>query len=213
MRTLLIAVAATTLALSGCRVQASANANLNTGKKSSEEFEDEPPVQGQGEAEPQASEYALLGARHDLSVAGDKKTAVCSCLAVALGAPKDPGFKWEGPVPTIDPETQLVIAVSSEGVACPGAKPDSLGASYWGYKQSGDDVIVTVENAKMGRPLTGGAVIPKPVGNGQVYVRPASKGVPYGRPLATGDKLCKIGNPGPTRKVPVPGSDEEDQSW
>ncbi len=213
MRTLLIVVSALTLAVTGCRVSASANANLNTGKKSGEEFDDEPPVQGQGQADDMASEYALLGARHDVMLAPDKKTPVCSCLAVALGAPGDPSFKWQGPAPTIDPETQLVVAVSSEGITCAGAKPDSLGASYWGYKQSGDDVVITVENAKSGRPLTGGAIIPKPVGNGQVYLQPASKAVPYGRPLVTGDKLCKLGNPGPVRKVAAPGSAEEEQDW
>lgn len=191
----------------------SANANLNTGKKASEEFDDEPPVQGQPQADESDSEVALLGARHDLALAPDKKTPVCSCLAVGLGAPNDPSFKWEGPAPAIDGETQLVIAVSSEGVACSGAKPEHLGASYWGYRQSGDDVIVTIENARNGRPFTYGAIIPKPLGNGQVYVKPASKGVPYGRPLVTGDKICKIGNPGPVRKVGVPGSAEEEQDW
>ncbi len=70
---------------SGCRVSASANANLNTGKKS-EEFEDGPPVQGQDQADQLPSEYALLGARHDLSLAADKRSAACSCLAVSLGA-------------------------------------------------------------------------------------------------------------------------------
>lgn len=214
MRTLLIAVSALTLAITGCRVSASANANLNTGKKKSgEEFEDEPPVQGQPQADQLASEYALLGARHDMELAPDKKTPVCSCLAVALGAPSDAAFKWQGPAPTIDPETQLVIGVSSSGVACAGAKPEHIGASYWGYRLSGDDVIVTVENARTGRPLTSGAIIPKPVGDGQVYVRPAGKGVPYGKPLVTGDKLCKVGNPGPARKVTAPGSAEEDQDW
>ncbi|MFO0568473.1 MAG: hypothetical protein U0263_22620 [Polyangiaceae bacterium] len=196
---------------SGCRVSASANANLNTGKKS-EEFEDEPPVQGQDQADQLPNEYALLGARHDLSLAADKRSAVCSCLAVALGSPGDAAFKWEGPAPAIDAETQLVIALTSEGVACDKAKPDQLGASYWGYKLSGDDVIVTIENAKNGRPVTAGAIIPKPVGNGQVYVRPASKAVPYGRPLQTSDKVCKVGNPGPARTIANP-TPETDDDW
>ncbi|MCK6536821.1 MAG: hypothetical protein L6Q84_27955 [Polyangiaceae bacterium] len=214
MRTLLIAIATLALVATGCRVQASANANLNTGKKSGEEFEDEPPVKGEGEAEG-PGEHALVGARHDLMLSPDKRTPVCSCLSVSLGGPADPAFKWSGAAPTIDAETQLVIAVSSEGIACPAAKPDSLGASYWGYKQAGDDVIVTIENARNGRPLTGGAIIPKPIGNGQVYVQPASKGVPYGRSLVAGEKSCKVGNPGPARKLGGPSGTqtEEEQDW
>jgi hypothetical protein len=211
VRALLFAVAGLTLALTGCRV--SASANLNTGKKNSEEFDDEPPVQGTSQADDLASEYALLGARHDLGLSPDKKTPVCSCLAAALGSPSDPAFKWAGGAPAIDAETQLVVALSSDGVACEGAKPESIGASYWGYRLSGDDVIITVENAKLGRPLTGGAIIPKPVGNGQVYVRPASKAVPYGKPLATGDKLCKLGNPGPERKTKAPAAGDDEQDW
>lgn len=211
VRTLVLALAALCLVASGCR--ASASASLNTGKKQEESFDEEGPAPaGQGEADPMAGEYALLGARQDLRLSPDKKTATCSCLAVALGSPNDASFKWDGPVPTTDSETQLVVALSSEGVACPEAKPDALGASYWGYKQSGDDVIVIVEPARLGRPLTAGAIIPKPVGNGQVYLRPSAKGVPYGKPLVTGDKACKLGNPGPTRQsAPATQESSEEQ--
>lgn len=210
MRTLLIAIATLTLVATGCRVQASAN--LNTGKKSGEEFDDEPPVQAE-EKDDAPGEYALLGARHDVVLSPDKRTPLCSCLAVALGGPGDAAFKWSGPAPTIDAESQLVIAVSSEGIACGGASPDSLGASYWGYKISGDDVIVTIENARNGRPVTGGAIIPKPVGTGQVIIKPASKGVPYGRPLAAGEKVCKAGNPGPMRNLGGTKASDDEQDW
>lgn len=209
MRTLLIAIATLTLVATGCRVQASAN--LNTGQKGGEEFDDEPPVQGEEDTNTLA-EYALLGARHDLLLSPDKRTPVCSCLAVALGGPGDPAFKWSGPAPTIDAENQLIIAVSSEGIACAGAKPDNIGASYWGYRVSGDDVIVTIENARGGRPLTGGAIIPKPVGNGQVLVRAASRAVPYGRSLTAGEKFCRAGNPGPARKI-VGTDPSGDEDW
>lgn len=213
MRTLVIAVAALAFAASGCR--ASASASINTGQKQQEESFDEagPGVVGEGEAA-LPEELALLGARQDLRLAPDKTTATCSCLAVALGSPNDPAFKWEGPVPAIDPETQLVVAVSSEGVACAEAKEGSIGASYWGYRQSGDDVIVIVENARLGRPMTSGAIIPRPFATGQVYVRPASKAVVYGRPLAAGEKTCKIGNPGPTRsQSATPAQDDQEDSW
>lgn len=209
MRKTALAIALLALVAGGCR--ASASASLNTGQKE-DNFDDDPGTMGDGEAA-ETAEPALLGARHDLHLKAG--AATCSCLSVGLGGPADAAFAWDGPAPSIDPQTQLVIAVNSEGVACTGAPADSLGASYWGYRQSGDDVIVIVENARFGRPLTAGAIIPKPIGNGQVYVRNASKGVPYGRPLNTADKLCKIGNPGPTRGTAATGTSDtdEEQSW
>ena len=210
VRTPFLALVALALVASGCRV--SAKANVNTGKKQDDAFDDEPPPQGSAQADQLPGEYALLGARSDLRLAQDKKTPACSCLAVALGAPSDPAFNWDGQVPAIDAETQLVIALSSEGIACAGAK-EEIGVSYWGYRQSGDDVIVIVENARGGRPVTSGAIIPKPLGNGQVYVRPTHKKVPYGNPLSSADKVCKIGNPGPVRTGIVPKQQEEEQDW
>jgi len=208
-----MAVLALSLAAGGCR--ASASASINTGQKQQDESfdEDAPGPVGTAEADTVGGDYALLGARQDLHLAPDQKTPVCSCLAAALGGPADPKFKWDGPVPQIDPQNQLIVAVSSEGIACAEAKEGSIGASYWGYRQSGDDVVVIVENARLGRPMTQGAVIPKPIGAGQVYVRPASKSVPYGKPLVTGDKWCKLGNPGPTRNASSPSSDEEESDW
>lgn len=49
-----------------------------------------------------------------------------------------------------------------------------------------------------------------------MYVKPASKAVPYGKPLATADKVCKLGNPGPVRKSgkrPAGSAEEEDDNW
>jgi hypothetical protein len=122
-------------------------------------------------------------------------------LAVALGGARSSGMVWGAVPPELDDGTQLTIALSSDGQACKGEPKKSLGASYWGYRLRGNDVVVLVEAARGGRPLTAGAVIPKPVGAGQVYVAPASKTLPYGRPLE-GKGWCKIGNPGQTRTVP-----------
>jgi hypothetical protein len=108
---------------------------------------------------------------------------------------------WSASPPRIDETTQLTIALSSEGQACQGEPKQSLGASYWGYRISGDNVIVLVEAARDGRPLTSGAIIPKPVGQGQVFVAPATKRLPYGRPLEGGGQ-CKVGNPGQPRTTP-----------
>jgi hypothetical protein len=140
----------------------------------------------------------LLGARHDLSLRPGKGTANCECLSVALGGARSNGMLWRTTPPNIDDSTQLTIALSSEGADCKGEPKGSLGASYWGYRIRGNDVVVLVEAARGGRPLTRGAVIPRPVASGQVFVAPASKKLPYGRPT-DGKGLCKIGNPGQAR--------------
>ena len=184
------------LAASGCR--ASASASLNTGAKAQSEDE-EPISEPRSAMAPASSEVALFGARHDLQLSSDRKNPTCNCVAIALGQPNDPGMKWEGPPPSIDPGTQLVIALSSEGVTCAEPPKEGIGASYWGYKEAGDDVIVVLEVARLGRPVTTGAIIPKPAGNGQVHVQPASKAVPYGRALSASEPTCRLGNPGGPR--------------
>ena len=187
------------LALGGSGCRASASANINTGAKAEASEPSEPIEEARSAPPPTAGEVALFGARHDLSLAQDQKTPTCSCVAIAIGSPNTPGMVWEGPPPTIDSGTQLVLALSSEGVTCADPPKEGLGASYWGYKQSGDDVIVVLEVARFGRPVTTGAIIPKPAGNGQVRVQPAAKGVPYGRSLSAGQSSCQLGNPGGPR--------------
>ena len=213
-RAALIAIGLASWAAIGCRASASAELNAGGEAKSSDaEFEDEAAASSslsEPEAEPSA-EYALLGARHDLRLSPDRKTATCSCVAMAVGAASDTALSWQGPRPNIDPQSQLVIALNSEGIACSDAPKDGLGASYWGYRVSGDDVVVFLEVARFGRPVTTGAIIPKPMGNGQVVVQPVTKDVPYGRPLDASQKVCRLGNPGPRRTsgpAPAPGAEE-----
>jgi hypothetical protein len=177
-----------------CGCKASASASVKTAKADEEANFDEPASTNLASpAAAPGADVALLGARHDLRLAASGKSPTCSCLAVALGMPNDPAIAWRSLVPQIDPASELVIALSSEGQSCPSAPKDSLGASYWGYKQVGSDVIVVVEAARSGRPVTGGAIIPKPIGDGQVYVQPLTKNLPYGRPLNATDKLCRVG--------------------
>ncbi len=197
------------LVMVGCRASVKADINASANAKSSEEF-NEPLSDEKGDSESDfgSAEQALLGARHDLTLAPEKKTPTCRCLAAAVGGPGDPAFKWQGGSPKMDPATQLVVAVSSEGMTCEGEKPDSLGASYWGYRLSGDDVVVIIENARFGRPITQGAIIPRPIGAGQVYVKPAGKDVPYGGSLSASDPMCKLGNPGPSKGVPAGSMDQ-----
>jgi hypothetical protein len=200
----------------GCQASLNADANVNgEGAKGKAEADLEGSAEGKGEmsrsssgppsnalaatsSTSTASSRVLLGARHDLKLRPGKATANCECLSVALGSAHSSGMLWGAVPPAIDETTQLSIALSSDGQTCKGEPKKSLGASYWGYRLSGNDVIVLVEAARGGRPLTAGAVIPKPVGPGQVYVAPATKKLPYGRPLE-GKGLCKIGNPGQVR--------------
>lgn len=144
---------------------------------------------------------ALLGARHDLRLRPGEGNASCECLSVALGGSRNGAMLWSAVPPDLDETTQLSLALSSEGQSCQGEPKGALGASYWGYRLSGNDVVVLVEAARGGRPLTSGAIIPKPVGAGQVFVAPTSKKLPYGRALE-GKGLCQVGNPGPVRSTP-----------
>jgi hypothetical protein len=201
------ALFALALAAGGCR--ASASASINTGAKAEVEEPVEPVSEPRAAMAAASAEVALFGARHDLHLSSDRKNPTCNCVAIALGQPNDAGMKWEGPAPSIDPGTQLVIALSSEGVTCAEPPKEGLGASYWGYKESGDDVIVVLEVARLGRPVTTGAIIPKPAGNGQVLVQPASKGVPYGRSLGA-EPACRLGNPGGPRAATTRSAVEDD---
>jgi hypothetical protein len=195
----------------GCK--ASASASLNT-SADVDTASDEAPLTESAtpSSETQSTaELALLGARHDVRYSG-AANATCRCLAVALGGVSDAGIGWRSQVPELDPATQLVIALSSEGVSCPDAPTDSLGASYWGYRIAGDDVIVVVESARDGRPVTAGAIIPKPMGSGRVLLEPLNARVPYGRPLSGGDKRCVLGNPGSPRPATPPSAPASEDS-
>lgn len=204
----------------GCQASLNADANVSgEGAKGKAQADIEGSAEGTGEmtrsssgtstgnalastsATNPGSSRVLLGARHDLKLRPGVATASCECLSVALGGARSSGMVWGAVPPELDEGTQLSIALSSDGQACKGEPKKSLGASYWGYRLNGNDVVVLVEAARGGRPLTTGAVIPKPVGPGQVYVAPASKKLPYGRPLE-GKGLCKIGNPGQVRTAP-----------
>ena len=152
-----------------------------------------------------SGQVPLLGARRDLALASDRASLTCSCLKLGLGQPSDAAFRWKGTAPTIDASSQLVVALSSQGMTCKELK-GSQGASYWGYRRSGNDVLVFVESAIKNRPVTAGAIIPKPFGDGQVYAAPAFRREPYGRG-PNGESRCKLGNPGPPRSSPPPETD------
>jgi len=137
--------------------------------------------------------YSLLGARADLRLApGPASKATCECLAAVVGNASDMAFQWEETYPKTNPSTQLVVAFSSDNVLCAEAAPDSMGASYWGYEISGDNLVIVIENAVAGPPITTGAIIPKPPEGGKVMVRPRDKSVPYGGSLDNPKKPCVL---------------------
>ena len=139
-----------------------------------------------------AGESALLGARHDVELKPKLKGAAsCACIRVALGQPNDAAFVWETAPPAIDASTQLVFAMSSKGVECSGEPEGSRGASYEGYVLDGGDVVVRLEDAREGPPMTFGAIIPRPKPGSAVYVKPYKKGLPYGRAL-DGQGRCRV---------------------
>ena len=205
MRSLLVsAVFGSLLAIAGC--QASVEAEVKTGGSDKDQVPDfdkpiEPTSQGAAPVDDSPREVGPLGARQDLSFKGPA-TGACSCLAVALGQAGDPTFAWAGGAPQTDPASQLVVALSSAGVAC--AASGASGASYWGYEVDGNDVVVVVESARPGRPQTSGAIIPRPLGDGQVYVRPSEKGVPYGRPATGKGERCQVSHLAPVARAAAP---------
>lgn len=195
--------------LLACRasVQADANASLGgeTDADLAAELENERAAETDAPARLSAAGFSsgrpLLGARHDLAVVPEKTTMQCSCLKVALGPATADTFQWSAEPPAIDPDTQLVFAMTSDGTDCQHPK-GSRGASYWGYRRKGDDIVVYIESALEGPPLTSGAIIPKPFGAGQVLVAPAEAKLPYGR-AREGKGVCPLGNPGNPRQTPV----------
>lgn len=187
------------ISFSACQASVQAEANVNAGNKEQrvEDFDrplEAPPVQVQPSSDDfTLEEYALLGARHDLSYQGPT-TAACQCLAVTLqDRAHHESLHWDLETPRLEPTTQWVIALSSDDVACASNPKGTLGASYQGYGVEGNDVVVYVEALGEGRPMTRGAVIPRPQPGGSVFIEAA--GAIYGKPLAGKGKRCKIAPP------------------
>lgn len=196
----------------GCQASANANVKTHTRADAEEGPEDAPdfdkPVSAKSLATPVATapnftgEVTLLGARHDMSLVTEHANAACACLKAAIGSASSAAFAWQATAPRLNDETQLAFALTSETMACKDEPKGSSGASYWGYRISGNDVIVFVEGARAGRPRTAAAIIPKPLGEGQVYVAPAKAKLPYGRALDGKSERCKIGNAATKRTKP-----------
>jgi hypothetical protein len=142
---------------------------------------------GSGAQDALAGKLILIGARHDVTVKPGSPTP-CQCLSVVLGQPSDPNLVWKKGPPKTNPHEQIVLGLSSKGIACPEQGP---GASYMGHIEEGPNIIVTVEPFVEGVPLTEGAILPLPKEGGQVYIQPHGE-IPYGKGL-DGQARCAVG--------------------
>jgi hypothetical protein len=209
----------------GCRASVTTEAKMSqelSGQGQSPIANDEPPekvaerdrplsqeeaARAQADAQADLAEsanFALFGARHDFTVKDASGAVSCQCVSVLLGPPSSGKLEWQGEMPRTKPETQLVVALIPG--ACPDADKGRAGASYWGYRVQGNDVIVLLEEWKTTRPRTLGAIIPKPAPGGQVYVAPVTTKLPYGKPSVGNGTRCGAGNPGPQRTTPLESS-------
>ncbi len=154
-------------------------------------IEDEKGSVGQFAVTPTQSgtDAALLGARHDVFVKADP-VENCACLAIVAGPASDPRFGWEAKVPSANAATQLVVAFRMAG--CSDVAEGSLGASYRGYVQKGNDVVVMVEEAMPGRPLIVGAIVPRPTNGGQLLLESVPGKLPYAKPLDGTQSRCSV---------------------
>jgi len=179
-------------------VDANASANAATNSNSTVgKYRDTDPAFGKyGDADRYGNTSSgappvMLGARAGLHLV-KPSTANCRCLSVIVGAANEPSFTWQGPVPKTDPAVQLVVGLSSEGLPCPDAAADSLGASYRGYDVVGNDVVVQVETARLGRPIAQGAIVPKPPAGGRILVSAVDAKSPYGRSADGKSVTCNV---------------------
>jgi hypothetical protein len=150
----------------------------------------------------------LFGARHDFTVKDSSGAIACRCVSVLLGLPTSGKLAWRGEPPRVRPESQLVVGLIPDAGDCPGTPKGSGGASYWGYRVVGNDVVVFLENWKPSLPRTLGAIIPKPPSGGQVYLAPVSNKFPYGAATTGTSERCAAGNPGAQRTEPFSAADQ-----
>lgn len=213
-------LALASLVIAGCHaeVQTKANVSASAGEDEhkwetgqQETWNAPPGVKPAAPAAPAAAPSAaadttpgrapFIGVTPDLTLAPtDHRTPSCMCLAVGFGQPGDSAFRWQGGVPGAD-EGTMAVAISGDGVPCDW-KPKGKGRakkqeseplipSIAAVESSGNDVVVTVEAAHLGRPIAHGAMIQRPGPGGALVVRGRGR-VPFGRPADGGKGTCRI---------------------
>jgi hypothetical protein len=188
------------LGATACHASVDASASMNTTKSEDVVDFDKRPggtdgvdaIADSAASQASAAEPALLGARQDVELVPGAPATECRCVQAAVGMPSSPLFKWQGEVPGLDPASQLVVAFRTSDLKCQGAPEGSLGASYWGYRQTDKDVIVVLEAAQFGRPMTSGAIIPRPAAGGRLFLEPRTAKIPFGAAASGNERRCLL---------------------
>lgn len=206
MRTALLLIALGCTALVGCHAEVKTRADFSASSKGNAEHQDDanessaawessPEIQTASApvAKAAPARAAFIGVTPDLTLAPDSnRTPACMCLAVAHGEPGSSKFQWQGGVPEAT-ETSIALAISGDGLACnfdnKGAEPAI--PSIAAVERSGDDVVVTIEPAKAGRPVMRGAMILKPGPKGALVIKGQGR-VPFGKPADGSNGACRI---------------------
>lgn len=204
MRKALFLIGLGCVAIVGCRAEVRTNADFSVSARGGEVEEPAPePETAEAFAEPPfetpimakqaplpATRDPFIGVTPDLTLApASTRDAACQCLALAHGQPGSSAFQWQGGAPAATDDS-MAVAISGEGVSCAwsGEVPSP---SIAGVERSGDDVVLTIEPAREGRPIMRGAMILRPGPNGALIVK--GKGnVPFGKRADGSAGACRI---------------------
>ena len=187
MRRLVLAFACLSVLLAGCK--ASVEVNANTGKKA--EDDPEPPPSFNPADAPRVT-TSRIGVTHNLSLTPEaSQKAQCRCMAAVLGAPSDPAFQWRGTPPTVGDDA-IVLGISSEGTPCDG-RATGRGPSIQAVEEESGNLVVTIEENRVGIPPARGAVMKRPAASGGWVIFRASRRLPYDDALpGSGDPYCRM---------------------
>ena len=204
MRQALFLIGLGCVAIVGCRAEVRTNADFSVSGRanveekasepeSSEAFAEPPadtPIQAKQAAVATPTRAPFIGVTPDLTLApAQGRSPACQCLALAHGQPGSSAFEWQGGPPQATDDS-IAVAISGDGVPCnwQGEVPTP---SIAGVERSDNDVVITVEPAREGRPIMRGAMILRPGPRGSLIIK--GKGnVPFGRPADGSAGTCRI---------------------
>ena len=176
------------LAVAGCKASLSVNADANSKK----DVDDRPPPPPSADLATPVVKTSFIGVSHALSLSPEAAaTPSCRCMAAVVGAPTDAAFVWRGTPPNVG-EDALVLGISNEGTPCDLAA-QGRGPSIQGIEQEGNNVIVTIEEARDGVPQARGAVFARPLGDSFLIFRSSRRRLPYDDALPnSGSQVCRV---------------------
>jgi hypothetical protein len=197
--TLAVAAAAALTGLSAGCARATLTANTNTnGDANADGAPIPPPTIDTSTPETRS---AFIGVTHALNLTPAAAAQPrCRCMAAAVGIPSDPAFAWRGRPPTVGDEA-LVVGISNDGTPCD--RPvGGHGPSIQAVEVEGNNVVVTLEESRNGRPLARGAIFQKPSSDGYIIFRAAGR-LPYDDALpGTDSAVCRIRFGSPSSAAP-----------